>query len=206
MPEESYGQFLSVVIIAVIASWSGHERLSVEWVKVAQSCLTLCDPVEYSPWNSLGQNTGVGSLSFFKGIFPTQESIGPRSHTLQADSLPSEPQGKLRGTLQIKIQDVWDGFISHQKKPLSTNRLMFSQKKHNLLKKTLKKTKTFFTWGFLFIRMLYTESNFSFHSSFFFCFSPSWVHIKIIRYRVLIYARNFHIYTIQLKLYINHMK
>ena len=26
----------------------------------------------YSPWNSLGQNTGVGSLSLLRGIFPTQ--------------------------------------------------------------------------------------------------------------------------------------
>ena len=26
----------------------------------------------YSPWNSLGQNTGVGSLSFLQGIFPAQ--------------------------------------------------------------------------------------------------------------------------------------
>ena len=26
----------------------------------------------YSPWNSLGQNTGVGSLSLLEGIFPTQ--------------------------------------------------------------------------------------------------------------------------------------
>ena len=26
----------------------------------------------YSPWNSLGQNTGVGSFSLFQGIFPTQ--------------------------------------------------------------------------------------------------------------------------------------
>ena len=28
----------------------------------------------YSPWNSLGQNTGVGSLSLLQGIFLTQES------------------------------------------------------------------------------------------------------------------------------------
>ena len=27
----------------------------------------------YSPWNSLGQNTRVGSLSLLQGIFPTQE-------------------------------------------------------------------------------------------------------------------------------------
>ena len=26
----------------------------------------------YSPWNSPGQNTGVGSLSLHRGIFPTQ--------------------------------------------------------------------------------------------------------------------------------------
>ena len=28
----------------------------------------------YNPWNSLGQNTGVGSLSLLQGIFPTQGS------------------------------------------------------------------------------------------------------------------------------------
>ena len=28
----------------------------------------------YSPWNSPGQNTGMGSLSLFQGIFPTQGS------------------------------------------------------------------------------------------------------------------------------------
>ena len=26
----------------------------------------------YSPWNSLGQDTGVGILSLLQGIFPTQ--------------------------------------------------------------------------------------------------------------------------------------
>ena len=48
----------------------------MDWkVKVAQSCRTLCDPHGlYSPWNSPGQDTGVGSLSLLQGIFPTQES------------------------------------------------------------------------------------------------------------------------------------
>ena len=41
-------------------------------VKVAQLCPTLCDPMDYSLWNSPGQNTGVGSLSLLYGIFPTQ--------------------------------------------------------------------------------------------------------------------------------------
>ena len=43
-------------------------------VKVTQLCLTLCDTKDYSPWNSPGQNTGVGSLSLLQGIFPTQGS------------------------------------------------------------------------------------------------------------------------------------
>ena len=41
-------------------------------VKVAQSCLTLKPHGLYSPWNSPGQNTGVGRLSLLQGIFPTQ--------------------------------------------------------------------------------------------------------------------------------------
>ena len=40
-------------------------------VKTAQSCPTLCNPMDF-PWNSLNQNTGVGSLSLLQGIFPTQ--------------------------------------------------------------------------------------------------------------------------------------
>ena len=51
----------------------------------------------YSPWNSPGQNTGVGSLSLLQGIFPTQGS-NPRSSVLQEDSLPAKPKGKLKNT------------------------------------------------------------------------------------------------------------
>ena len=43
-------------------------------VKVAELCLTLRPHGLYSPWNSPGQNTGVGSRSLLQGIFPTQES------------------------------------------------------------------------------------------------------------------------------------
>ena len=54
----------------------GSNSKEVKWseVKVAQLCPTLCDPMGCSPWNSPGQNTGVGSLSFFQRIFLTQES------------------------------------------------------------------------------------------------------------------------------------
>ena len=37
----------------------------------------------YSPWNSPGQNTGVGSLSFLQGIFPTQGSNPDLPHCRQ---------------------------------------------------------------------------------------------------------------------------
>ena len=37
----------------------------------------------YSPWNSPGQNTGVGSLSLLQGIFPTQESNPGLPHCRQ---------------------------------------------------------------------------------------------------------------------------
>ena len=41
-------------------------------VKVAQSCPALCNPMDYTPWNSLGQNIGVGTFSLLQGISPTQ--------------------------------------------------------------------------------------------------------------------------------------
>ena len=47
----------------------------------------------YSPWNSPGQNTRVGSLSLLQRVVPTQGS-NPGPPILQVDSLPAEPQGK----------------------------------------------------------------------------------------------------------------
>ena len=82
--------------------WSLLDSLCV---KVTQLYPTLCDPINYSPWNSPGQNTGVGSFSLLQGIFPTQGSNPglPRCrHPLQAPrcrhSLPAEPQGKPKNT------------------------------------------------------------------------------------------------------------
>ena len=49
----------------------------------------------YSPWNSLGQNTGVSSRSLLQGNLPNP-GIEPRSPALQEDSL--EPQGKPKNT------------------------------------------------------------------------------------------------------------
>ena len=45
-------------------------------MKWSESCSVVSDSLQpcglYSPWNSAGQNTGVGSLSLLQGIFPTQ--------------------------------------------------------------------------------------------------------------------------------------
>ena len=61
-----------------MASWSLHKGREVK-VKVAQLCRTLCNPMDYSPWNSPGQNTGIGSLFLLQGIFPNQKlNWGPR--------------------------------------------------------------------------------------------------------------------------------
>ena len=43
-------------------------------VNIAESYPTLWDPMDYSPWNSQGQNTAVGSHSFLQDIFPNQAS------------------------------------------------------------------------------------------------------------------------------------
>ena len=59
-------------------------------VKVTQLCLTLCNPMD-SPWNSPGQNTGVGSLIPSPGSLPNP-GIEPRSPVLQTDSLPADSQ------------------------------------------------------------------------------------------------------------------
>ena len=47
----------------------------------------------YSPWNSSGQNIGMGNISLLQGNLP-DPGIEPRYPALQADSLPTDPQGK----------------------------------------------------------------------------------------------------------------
>ena len=70
---------------------------------VAQSCTTLCNPMDCSPpgssihGGSLGKNNGVGCCDLLQVRLP-KPGIEPRSPTLQADSLPSEPPGKPKDT------------------------------------------------------------------------------------------------------------
>ena len=65
-----------------------------------ESCSVMSDSLSphrlYSPWNSPGQNTGMGSLSLPGHL--ANPGIEPRSPVLQVDSLPAEPQGKSKNT------------------------------------------------------------------------------------------------------------
>ena len=68
--------------------------------EVAQSCPTLCNPVDCSlprllhPWDSPGKNTGVGCHP--------DPGIEPGSPTLEADALTSEPPGKQEAVMTAK--------------------------------------------------------------------------------------------------------
>ena len=62
----------------------------------SRAVVSDCDPMDHTPWNSPGQNTGVGSLSLLWGLFPTHRSNSGLP-SLKAESLPVEPQGKLEG-------------------------------------------------------------------------------------------------------------
>ena len=71
-------------------------------VKVAQSCLTLCNTVDYiAPGSSVygilqARILGWVVVPFSRGC--SQPRIEPRSSTLQVDSLPSEPPGMPKNT------------------------------------------------------------------------------------------------------------
>ena len=66
-------------------------------MKVTHLCLSLCGSMDlYTPWNSPGQNTGVGSHSLLQEIFPTQGSNSSLLCLLhwQEGSLQAAPPGK----------------------------------------------------------------------------------------------------------------
>ena len=63
-------------------------------MKVAQSCPTLCDPMDYTVMKFSRPEYWSGSLFPSSGGLPNP-GTEPKSPALQVDSLPSEPQGKI---------------------------------------------------------------------------------------------------------------
>ena len=85
--------------LALAGGWESEES------EVAQSCLTLCNPMNCSlPRFSIhgifpGNNTGVGCHFLLQGIFLTQ-GLNPGLLYWQVDSLPSESPGKHRNEVR----------------------------------------------------------------------------------------------------------
>ena len=79
---------------------NGAKKVQRKKVLGAQSCLTLCDPMDCSPPGLSvhgilrGKNTAVGSHSLSDLEDLPDPGIKSKYPALQADSLPSEPPGK----------------------------------------------------------------------------------------------------------------
>ena len=69
-----------------LSDWTELNWCSIAWKSESETCSVISDSLWphglYHPWNSPGQNTGVGSLSLLQGIFPFQES-NPGLHCRQ---------------------------------------------------------------------------------------------------------------------------
>ena len=65
--------FITLIIFTHLTSCNPSLK---SWKCENESCSVVSDSLQpqglYSPWNSPGQNTGVGGLSLLQGIFPTQ--------------------------------------------------------------------------------------------------------------------------------------
>ena len=64
----------------------------------------------YSPWNSPGQNTGVGTLSLLQGIFPTQGSNPGLTYYRQILYQLSQKGSPWASNTQIKQDNVLEYF------------------------------------------------------------------------------------------------
>ena len=66
-------------------------------VKASQSCLTLCDPMDYTAQEFSRPEYWSGEPFPSPGDLPTP-GIGARPSALQVDSFPAEPPGKPKNT------------------------------------------------------------------------------------------------------------
>ena len=81
-----------------IAGSYGHFMVNSLKVEVIHSCLTLCDPIEPKEFSRPEYWSGEPFPS--PGDLPNP-GIKPRSPALQADSLLSEPPGKIKNFISI---------------------------------------------------------------------------------------------------------
>ena len=86
-------------------------------VKVIQSHSVVSDSLRphgpYSPWNSPGQNAGVGKPFPSPGDL-LNSGFEPRSPALQADSLPGKPPGKPKNTVVDSLSLLQQIFLTQE--------------------------------------------------------------------------------------------
>ena len=90
-----------------VCSKAGHSPRACTCAKLLQSCLTLCNPMDYSPPGSSvhgflqARILGCVAMPFSKGIFLTQ---GPNSLLhCQAGSLPLAPPEKPSSSMYLVL-------------------------------------------------------------------------------------------------------
>ena len=108
-----------------VCEYSISKKDVVKWSEVAQSCPTLCDPVDCSPPGSPVHGILQArilewvAISFSRGS--SNPGIKPRSPALQADALSSEPPAKPPKYEQpyyiLKMQYYLLGFIIWEEMP-----------------------------------------------------------------------------------------
>ena len=94
-----HGVTKSLTQLSDFTFFLSYRRIKVKSESCSVRSNTLRQHGLYNPWNSPGQNTGVGGYPLFPfpGDLP-DPGMEPRSPALQVDSLPAEPQGKPKNT------------------------------------------------------------------------------------------------------------
>ena len=101
-----------------------HSTLQLNWVSewVSGSRSVVSDSLWphglYSPWNSPGQNTGVGSLYLFQGIFPTQGSNPGLPHCRQKSLIFRPASSMPLGTVNTFGEWMRHSLLSPSENPL----------------------------------------------------------------------------------------
>ena len=121
VPMPSSKSLINMLIAShILWKWVGinYQLLMYVLCLVAQSCLTLCDPMNCSlPGSSVH---GEFSRQYWSGLpYPppgdlSNPGIEPRSPTMQVDSLPFEPPGKPKNTGVGSLSLLQGSFLTEE--------------------------------------------------------------------------------------------
>ena len=109
---ESLEGFINTDLWGPLTEFWDLQVWSEKWKWKSLSGVRLFETPWISPWNSPGQNTGVGSHSLLQGIFPTQglnPGLPHRRQILYQLSHRGSPQGGVG--LKNCISDKFQGYI-----------------------------------------------------------------------------------------------